>query len=141
MESMVKIDIVYWKDKMGGEIRKVSTEAFPHGFEMNPKGEWEMLLAAEDKDIRANELIDIAVKKIEIPEKAVIVPCYFVRHALGTVATTGGVGMPKPVEEKRTIDTVIFHPIFDGEIHKGELLAVINIFYATRFLSTNASYM
>ncbi|VUT24261.1 MAG: hypothetical protein MASP_00422 [Candidatus Methanolliviera sp. GoM_asphalt] len=133
--------MVYWKDQIGGKIRKVSIDAFPHGFEMNPKGEWEMLIAAEDKDIRANELIGIAVKKIEIPEKAVIMPCYFVRHAFGTVATTGSVGIPKPIEEKRTIDTVIFHPIFNGEIHEGELLGVINIFYATRFLSTNASYL
>ena len=131
MESMVKIDIVSWKDKIGGDIQKISVDAFPYGYSVGPRGEWQMLVASEDKAVRANEMTDIKVRDIEIPERAIILPCFTERHALGVVASVGGIGIPKLVEEKRTIDNAIFHPISDGKVHVGELLGVINILYAT----------
>ncbi|RZN70173.1 MAG: DUF22 domain-containing protein [Candidatus Methanolliviera hydrocarbonicum] len=131
MESMVKVDIVSWKDKRGGDIQKIGVDAFPYGYSVGPRGEWQMLVAAEDKAVRANEMTDIKVRDVEIPERAIILPCFAERHALGVVASVGGIGRSKLVEEKRKIDNVIFYPISDGKVHIGELLGVINILYAT----------
>jgi len=128
---MAKVDLVVWKDRLGGELNKISVDAFPYGYSVGPKGQWEMLVAAEDKIVKANELTYVKVREIEIPERAIVLPCFFSRHVLGTVEKAVGVGVPRKAEEKRHIDTVIFHPMFDGEIHIGELLGVINIFYAT----------
>ncbi len=128
---MAKIECVYWKDKIGGEIERRTTEAFSYGFTVGPHGEWEMVIAKEDKEVRKNELVNIKIGEIEVPEKAIVLPCVIMRHALGVAASLATPGMAKPVEERRVLDEVIFHPFADGKVSKGELLCVVNIFYAT----------
>ena len=128
---MAKIVCVYWKDKIGGETERLTTEAFSYGFTVGPHGEWEMLIAKEDKEVKKNELVDIKIKEIELPPKAIVLPCLIMRHALGIVSSLSSVGEPKNVEERRVIDEVFFHPIFDGVVNSGDLLGVVNIFYAS----------
>lgn len=127
---MTKIALVYWKDKIGGEITRQEAEAFSYGFSIGSHGEWEMLIANEDKEVRQNELTNIRIDTVEVPPKSIVLPCPVMRHALGVVTSLACAGMPRSVEEKRVLDKVIFHALFDGMIHKGELLCVINVFYA-----------
>jgi len=127
---MAKIECVYWKDKIGGEIERRGTEAFPYGFTVGPHGEWEMVVAEEDKGVKKNELVNIKIGKIELPPKAIVLPCFIMRHALGVVSSLAVVGKSMPVEERRVLDEVIFHTFADGKVSKGELLCVVNIFYA-----------
>jgi len=127
---MAKIGCVFWKDKIGGEIERRETEAFPYGFTVGPHGEWEMVIAEEDKEVKKNELVNIKVGEIELPPKAIVLPCFIMRHALGVVSSLAAVGKAKGVEERRALDEVIFHPFVDGKVSKGELLCVVNIFYA-----------
>jgi len=127
---MVKIECVYWKDKIGGETERLATEAFRYGFSVGPHGEWEMVIAKEDKEVRKNELVNIKIKEIEVPPKAIVLPCIMMRHAFGIVPSLAAAGKPKSVEERRVLDEAIFHPLFDGVVKKGELLCVVNIFYA-----------
>lgn len=126
---MAKIELVYWKDKIGGETERLATEAFSYGFTVGPHGEWEMVIAKEDKEVRKNELVNIKIGEIEVPEKSIVMPCAIMRHALGIVSSLAAVGKPKTVEERRVLDEVIFHPLYDGKVRKGELLCVVNIFY------------
>ena len=128
---MVKIECVYWKDKIGGEPAKLETEAFSYGFTFGPHGEWEMVIANEDKEVKKNELVNITIQEIKVPPKAIALPCIVMRHALGLVAALASVGKPKIVEEGRVFDEAIFQPISDGLVHKGELLGVVNVFYAS----------
>ncbi len=127
---MAKIGCVYWKDKIGGEIERREMEAFPYGFTVGPHGEWEMCIAEENKEVRKDELVNIKVGKIELPPKAIVLPCFIMRHALGVVSSLAAVGRSIPVEKSRVLDEVIFHPFADGKVSKGELLCVVNIFYA-----------
>lgn len=128
---MAKMDIVYWKDTIGGEKEKMATEAFPYGFTLGPRGEWEMLIAAEDAKVEANKAVVIKIRDVRIPARTIVMPCYFMRHALGYIPSLASVGRPYKIEEKRTLKEVLFHPIADGEIRAGELLAVVNIFVTT----------
>ena len=128
---MVKIECVYWKDKIGGETEKLVTEAFGYGFTLGPQGEWEMVIAKEDKEVKRNELVNIKINEIDLPPKAIALPCIIMRHALGVVASLATVGEPKNVEERRVLTEVIFQPICDGVVNKGELLGVVNVFYAS----------
>jgi len=128
---MAKIKIVCWKDKLGGEIEEVETEAFSYGFTVGPHGEWEMLIAAEDKEVKKDELVPVKIEEIELPPKSIVVPCCIMRHALGIVASLGCVGTQKKVEERRVVNTVVFNPLFDGTVHRGELLCVTNVLYAS----------
>lgn len=127
---MAKIDCVYWKDKTGGDIERRTTEAFSYGFTVGPRGEWEMIIAKEDKEVKKDETVNIEVEKIELPPKSIVMPCFIMRHALGVVSSLTSVGKPKPVEGRRVLDEVIFHPLTDGKVRKGDLLCIVNIFYA-----------
>ena len=127
---MAKIGCVYWKDKIGGETEKLVTEAYRYGFTVGPHGEWEMLIANEDKEVRKNELVNIKIEEIELPPKSIPLPDPLMRHALGIVPSLAVVGGPTGVEERRVFKEVIFHPISDGKVHKGELLSIVNVFYA-----------
>jgi len=127
---MTKIEFVYWKDKIGGKIERQVTDAFSYGFTVGTHGEWEMAIAKEDKEVSKNELVNIKIEDIELPPKAIVLPCNIMRHALGIVSTLSAVGEPKNVEEKRVLDEAIFHALADGKVGKGELLCVVNIFYA-----------
>lgn len=128
---MTKINYVYCKDKIGGETEKQEVEAFSYGFTVGPHGEWEMLIAKEDKEVKKNELVNIKIEEIELPPKAMVLPCNIMRHALGIVSSLAAVGEPKNVEERRVLDEALFHPICDGVVNRGDLLSVVNIFYAS----------
>jgi hypothetical protein len=128
---MARIEHVYWKDKIGGEIERQVTDAFSYGFSVGPHGEWEMLIAKEDKEVKKDVSVNIKIEEVEIPKKAIVLPCVIMRHALGSVVSIAFVGMPMSVEENRTLKEVIFHPISDGKVGKRELLCVVNIFYAS----------
>ncbi len=127
---MTKVELVYWKDKIGGEIERLETEAFSYGFTIGNHGEWEMLIAKEEKEVKKNEATNIKIEKVEIPPKSIAVPCPIMRHALGIVSSLTSTGKPKGVEERRLLDEVIFHPLFDGNINRGDLLCVVNVFHA-----------
>jgi hypothetical protein len=128
---MARIEHVYWKDKVGGEIERQVADAFSYGFSVGPHGEWEMLIAKEDKVVKKDVSVNIKIEDIEVPRKAIILPCAVMRHALGFVSSLAFLGMPVTVEETRTLKEVIFHPVYDGKVGKGELLCVINVFYAS----------
>jgi len=100
---MVRIECVYWKDKIGGKTEKLETEAFSYGFTVGPHGEWEMAIANEDKEVKRNELVSIRINEIDLPPKAIALPCIIMRHALGVVVSLATVGEPKNVEERRVL--------------------------------------
>ncbi len=127
---MAKIKLVFWKDKIGGETERLETEAFSYGFTVGQHGEWEIVIAKEDKEVAKNELVSIKIEPIELPPRAIVLPCNIMRHALGIVPSLAVAGKPKGVEETRFLDEAIFHPLFDGLVRKGELLCVVNVFYA-----------
>ncbi len=128
---MARIEIVCWKDKIGGELKKETVEAFSYGFTVGPHGEWEMVIANEDKEVKKDEIVNIKIEEIEVPPKSIVLPCPVMRHALGVVLSFAGVGKPKKVEGARFLNEVLFHPIFNGTINKGQLLGVVNVFYAS----------
>jgi len=127
---MTKIDIVYWKDKIGGEKGSLSADAFTTGFTVGPHGEWELLTAKEDKAVKKNELVNLKIEEVELPPKSIAMPCFIMRHALGVVISLAAVGKPGTVEKRRVLDEVIFHPLCDGVVNKGELLCVVNVLHA-----------
>ena len=127
---MTKIELVCWKDRIGGEIERETVEAFSYGFTVGPHGEWEMVIANEDKEVKKDVLVNVKIEQIEVPPKSIVLPCPIMRHALGIVTSFASVGKPQRVEAGRFLDEAIFHPIFDGTINKGQLLGVVNIFYA-----------
>ena len=125
---MAKIGCVFWKDKIGGEIERRGMEAFPYGFTVGPHGEWEMVIAEEDKEVRKNELVNIKIGEIELPPKAIVLPCFIMRQALGVVPSLGGVGKATGVGERRARTEVIFHTFADVKVGNGQFQRFVTEF-------------
>lgn len=126
------IRYVYWKDKFGGELETLAATAYSYGYSIGPHGEWEMVIAAEDKAVKKDETVVLKIEEIEVPPKSIAFPCPTMRHALGVAISVGAaVGIPARAEERRYFNQAVFLPVCDGEVHKGELLSVLNILYAT----------
>ncbi|MCL7475672.1 MAG: DUF22 domain-containing protein [Methanosarcinales archaeon] len=108
-------------------IERETVNAVPYNFTISPNGKWEMLIAAEDVDIKKGDIIEISTENAVIAENTVALPCAFCHHALGVVLKAKLKGLAL-VETSRMIDSVVFLPIRDGMIEKGDLLSVINVF-------------
>ncbi|MCL7475093.1 MAG: DUF22 domain-containing protein [ANME-2 cluster archaeon] len=108
-------------------IERECVTAVPYNFTISNNGKWEMLISAEDVEVTKGEVITITVRDTVIDENTVALPCAFCHHALGVSLKVKLTGVAL-VETRRNIESVVFLPIQDGKIEKGDLLAVINIF-------------
>jgi len=126
---MTDVEIVYWKDAINGEIatKKVSIE--PYGYQLSDFAEWKMLIAAKDVNVEANKVAIIDVEELKIPKNTIVFPLSIMRHALGSVVDVFQPGEPRKVEDSKVIKSVLFLPIKDGTVKKGQLIGVINIRY------------
>ncbi|MCS7115937.1 MAG: DUF22 domain-containing protein [Nitrososphaerota archaeon] len=126
----MKVNITYWNDRIGGTLVKKTVDAYNYFYKVGPAGSWQMVVADEEKTVQANVVTNIKINKIVIPEESIIFPCSVMRHALGFVVSVVSLGKPKKIEEQRIIDEVLFYPIHNGMICKGDLLGVMNVLYA-----------
>ncbi|MBA1341712.1 MAG: hypothetical protein C5S40_06175 [ANME-2 cluster archaeon] len=114
---------------LGGmdHIERENVSAVPYYFTISTEGKWEMLISAGDLEVKKGDIIQIPIKKTVVYENTVSLPCAFCHHALGTVLKVQSEGAAL-VESERIISNVVFLPILDGIIKKGDLLGVINVF-------------
>lgn len=54
-------------------------------------------------------------------------------HAIGVVLDVASFEPLKRVEDDKRITSAIFLPLMDGEIKKGELLGVLNVYHVSVF--------
>ncbi len=132
---MEEVRFVFWKDRIGGEFATLTEKLEPYGYRVSGVAEWVMAIADEDKTVKKDESVNIKIKPVEFPGGAIAFPCSFMRHALGVVLGIHKAGSPKHVESTRVADEVIFFPIKDGEVKKGDLLSVINVIYCLLYTS------
>lgn len=112
-----------------GEIQTRSVQASPYEFTIATRAKWEMVIADEDMTIGTGRTEKIGIKKITFPRDTIAVPCAFNHHALVSVLKLGGKGScSSPVEYDREVESAYIIGINSGEIKKGDLLAVINVF-------------
>lgn len=122
------IQLVYRTDTY--EVLKTKkVKASPYEFTIATRAKWEMIIADEDMTIGAGVLERIKVKEIHLQPDMLAIPCAFSHHALASVIKVGTrVGGPAPVETDRIINSAYILGQESGEIKKGDLLAVLNIF-------------
>lgn len=125
----IEFDMVYWKDEVGGEILRMHKKMDEYAYKIIGIGEWRALISAEDMKIKAYSPVIIKVNRVEFPPNSICLMLARMRHALGAVVEILHAGEPKYVEKVRYADRVLFLPIYDGEVKKGELLGVVNVFY------------
>ncbi|MEM0202803.1 MAG: DUF22 domain-containing protein [Archaeoglobaceae archaeon] len=109
-----------------GVIRK-TVKLDPFGFQRKPVARWELLIADERKKLQAGKACLVAVKKLKIPRNSLIYPMHIMRNPYGVFIDVVLEKLAR-VEEEKTISKVVFLPLIDGEISKGDLIGIINIY-------------
>jgi hypothetical protein len=113
--------------RYGDTIERENVMAVPYEFFMSTRGRWEMLIADENVSVKAGELKLIKIKQISLPKDTLAVPCAFAQHELGVVLKIQHKGLTL-IETEREISLVQFLAFSDGQISKGDLLGIINVF-------------
>lgn len=99
----------------------------PFAYRRKPISRWEPLVSNEDLSLKRGEVAEIEIKPVRLEENTIVYPLYIMRHAYGTVIDLVE-KEPAKVESPKTIRKVLFMPVFDGEVKKGQLLGVINVY-------------
>lgn len=118
--------IVYRKEK---EIKRVSAKVEDGWYRRWHLAKWFPLVADESVEVKSGEVEKVKIRGIEIPENTIPVPMVIMRNAMGNVVDVISPGRPKKVEERRFVNEAVFVPVADGEIKKGDLLGVLNVYY------------
>jgi len=113
--------------RCGENIERENVMAVPYEFFMGTRGRWEMLISDEDVFVKSGEMKQIKIKQTSIPKDTLAVPCAFGQHDLGVVVKIQHIGLTL-IETERTISIVQFLAFKDGQIYKGDLLGIINVF-------------
>ncbi|MET1124099.1 MAG: DUF22 domain-containing protein [Archaeoglobaceae archaeon] len=118
---------VTWRDD--GNIYRSKSKLEVFGYARSHIGVWELLVADEDVEVKKGDVVRVNIKEVKLPPNTVVVPLSVMRHALGTVLDVVQLGKPSKVEEEKRIQQAVFLAVEDGEIKRGDLLGVINVYF------------
>lgn len=125
-EEIVEANLT-WRDNGNIYRKKITTEVF--GYTRTHVGIWEPLVADENVEFRAGDILRVKIREVELPPNTVVVPLSVTRNPYGVVVDVVELGKPKRVEEPKRIQQAIFVAVEDGEILEGDLIGVVNVYY------------
>jgi len=100
----------------------------PLCFKRKDKARWDIIVADENRKVRKGLPVLIKIREIVITENSIVTPLYIVRNAIGTTLGVYQPGMPPEITDEKFISHALFLPVMDGEIKKGDLLGIINVY-------------
>lgn len=121
-------EIVNVVSRDNGKITRKKVKASPYEFTIATRAKWEMVIADEDVTIGAGKLERVKVKEINIQRDTLAMPCAFSHHPLVSVIKVGAKHGPAPVETDRIINVAYVLGQESGEIKKGDLLTLLNLY-------------
>ncbi|MDI9610502.1 MAG: DUF22 domain-containing protein [Archaeoglobales archaeon] len=116
--------IVYEKS---GRIFRNGMILKPFAYRRKPIARWEPIVANEDLAVKKGKLAEIEIEPVKLEENTILYPLYIMRHAYGTIVDLIE-KEPAKVENPKIIRKVLFLPVFDGEIKRGQLIGVVNVY-------------
>lgn len=69
----------------------------------------------------------VSIKRLKLPKNTIVYPFGIMRHPFGIVLEAVQRRMRK-LEEEKEIEKVVFLPVADGEIKRGELIGIITVY-------------
>jgi hypothetical protein len=124
----MKQEIVQVVSRENGDLKCKTINAATYEFTIATRAKWEMVIAAEDVEMRAGEFKKLRVKEIRIEPDMIAMPCTFTHHAVVSLIKVGTDGGAKPVDNERTVTYAYVLGQESGSVHSGDLIAVLNIF-------------
>ncbi|WP_456478074.1 DUF22 domain-containing protein [Geoglobus ahangari] len=91
-------------------------------------GEWRMMVADEDVKLIPGDARLVKIRAIELPPNTIPVPLYGYRTPFGTVLDIYAPGRPRKIEEKKLVTHALLMPTEEGEVRKGDVIGVLNIY-------------
>jgi hypothetical protein len=119
-----RVNLVYREDS---RVMRREVEVPPLGFKRGQVARWECLISDEDKKVRYGEPTILKIKDLVIPRNTIPYPFAIARHAYGTCVDLY-MEVPRKVEEEFVARKVVFLPIADGKIRKGEIVGILNLY-------------
>lgn len=116
--------IVY---ERSGKIFRDGMILKPFAYRRKPIARWEPIVADKNVAVKKGEVVEIEIEPIKLEENTIVYPLYIMRNAFGTIVDLIE-KEPARVEDSKVIEKVLFLPIFDGEVKKGQLLGVVNVY-------------
>ncbi len=120
-----EVNIVFRKDD---EIVRRRFELQPFGFKRSEIGILQPVIAAEDVEFEKNEVKSIRIEEVNLPNGTVVQPLHERNHPFGVMMDVLE-DRPRLVEEDRRIVGAVFFALADGEIRKGDLIGVLNVYH------------
>jgi len=120
--------IVNVVSRKNGKVNRKKVKASPYEFTIATRAKWEMVIADEDITIGAGKLERVKVKEINVQKDMLAIPCAFSHHPIVSVVKVSTIEGPAPVETDRTINAAYVIGQESGEINKGDLLSVLNLY-------------
>jgi hypothetical protein len=121
-------EIVNVVSRKNGKVNRKKVRASPYEFTIATRAKWEMVIADEDITIGAGKLERVKVKEIKVQKDMLAIPCAFSHHPIVSVVKVATKEGPSPVEVDRTINVAYVIGQESGEINKGDLLSVLNLY-------------
>jgi hypothetical protein len=121
-------EIVNVVSRKNGKVSRKKVKASPYEFTIATRAKWEMVIADEDITIGAGKLERVKVKEIIVQKDMLAIPCAFSHHPIISVVKVATKEGPSPVETDRTINIAYVIGQESGEINKGDLLSVLNLY-------------
>ena len=121
-------EIVNVVSRDNGKVNRKKVKASTYEFTIATRAKWEMVIADEDVTIGAGKLERVKVKDIMVQKDMLAMPCAFSHHPIVSVIKVGAREGPAPVETDRTINVAYVMGQESGEIKKGDLLSVLNLY-------------
>jgi len=121
-------EIVNVVSRKNGKVSRKKVKASPYEFTIATRAKWEMVIADEDITIGAGKLERVKVKEIKVQKDMLAIPCAFSHHPIISVVKVATKEGPSPVEVDRTINVAYVIGQESGEINKGDLLSVLNLY-------------
>ncbi len=119
------IQIVY---KTDGELKREQARVSEMWYRRWHIAEWHPLIAEQDITISKGKPELVKIYPVEVPANTIPVPLFIMRNAYGVVLDLHLHGKPKKIEKNRTTSKALFMPVFDGEIRKGDIIGILNIY-------------
>ncbi|RLF10085.1 MAG: hypothetical protein DRJ98_06935 [Thermoprotei archaeon] len=130
----MSINLRYMSKK--GVEKSVRAPIETYEYLLSNRGRWEVLIADEEKEVRAGLCHLVKIKPIELHPEEIVLPCPTNRHVLGSVISVGrSAGRVQRVEERRKFDVAIFAAVRDGTIYAGDNIGVLNVFPQATLIS------
>ena len=122
-----KVGLVY---RSGEGIVRKEIIVEPFVYRLSHDVRWELIISKEDREIKRGEPCVISIEPVRLPKNTITYPFSIMRHAFGAFLDVYLHGPPKKVEdEDRTVRKVVFLPVLDGRIKKGEIIGILNIYH------------